>query len=332
MKGMDKCFYMLRNKIVYALLIVLVGVFSACSIMEDDRTDCPEECHIRFKYDYNMKFANAFANEVKQVALYIFDDKGHFVKFQTDEGKALKADDYYMSLNVAPGKYHLVAWAGLDGESFNAETLTPGVSTLTNLKVALQHINGESNKDLHPLWHGEVSEITVTGQYQEQIVSLVKDTHRVRVMLQNINGVSVDNAAFRFEITDDNSLINYDNSLIPNGRLTYYPYITGQNTVGDIQSVTTVYAEMHTSRLIAGSQSRLRIIKAEDSSVVIDIPLTAYLMLTEMEGHKEDMSAQEYLDRQDEYSLVFFLDDNLSWLKIQIIINGWTVRFNSSEL
>ena len=33
--------------------------------------------------------------------------------------------------------------------------------------------------------------------------------------------------------------------------------------------------------------------------------LNQYLLLTQMEGH--DISAQEYLDRQDEYSIVFFL-------------------------
>lgn len=330
---MDKRLYLIRSKITNILMLaVLVGTFSACSVMKDDRTDCPEECHIHFKYDYNMKFANAFANEVKQVALYVFDDKGRFVKLQTDEGAALKSDDYYMKLNVDPGKYHLVAWAGLDGESFTAKTLTAGVSTLTDLKVALNKVSQESNKDLHPLWHGEVKEITVTGVYQEEVVSLVKDTHRIRVVLQQINGVPVDNKAFRFEITDDNSLMNYDNSLVPSGELTYRPYATGQNTVGDIQPITTAYAEMHTGRLMADSKSRLRIIDVLDNSVVIDIPLTAYLMLTEMEGHKKDMTAQEYLDRQDEYSLVFFLDDNLAWLKIQVIINGWTVRFNSTEL
>lgn len=330
---MDRQLHRIINKIASVLLlVVLISTFSACSAMQDDRTDCPEECHIRFKYDYNMKFANAFTNEVKQVAVYIFDDKGHFVKVQTEEGEALKAKDYYMKLNIDPGKYHLVTWAGLDGASFATKGLTAGVSTLEDLQVALKKTAQESNQDLHPLWHGEIKELTVTGVFQEETVSLVKDTHRIRVVLQQINGVPVDNKAFRFEITDDNSLINYDNSLIPAGGITYRPYITGQNTVGDVQPVTTAYAELHTSRLMTNSKSRLRIIDVKDNSIVIDIPLTAYLMLTEMEGHKSQMTAQEYLDRQDEYSLIFFLDDNLAWLKIQVIINGWTVRFNNSEL
>lgn len=330
---MNKRLYNIRSKISNALLLfILIGTFSACSFMEDERTDCPEECHIRFKYDYNMKFADAFSNEVKQVTVYIFDENDRFVKMQTDQGDALKENNYFLKLGVSRGKYHIVAWAGLDGESFTANSLITGKSTLSDLRVALKKINNESKNDLHPLWHGEIKEITVTGVYQEEVVSLVKDTHYVSIVLQQINGTAVSDTAFHFEITDDNSLINYDNNIIPNGDLTYRPYVTKQNSVGDVQPVTTAYAGIHTSRLMTDSKSRLRITKVQNGDVVVDIPLTAYLMLTEMEGHQGEMTAQEYLDRQDEYSLVFFLDDNLSWFKTQIIINGWTVRFNSSGL
>jgi len=328
---MDKQLQQIKNKIGFVVLIITVSVLSACSAVVDDKSDCKDECRIHFKYDYNMKFADAFANEVEQVDLYVFDDKGSFVKKLTDKGNALKNDGYYMKLNLSPGKYHLVAWGGLDGESFSTDSLT-SASTLNDLKVALKSTDQKSDKDLHPLWHGEVNEINITGTFQEQTISLTKDTHRVRVVLQQINGDSVDNKAFRFEITDDNSLINYGNSLISNGVITYSPYITGQNTVGDVQPVTTAYAEMHTGRLMADSKSRLRIYKVADNSLIVDIPLVAYLMLTEMEGHKNSMTEQEYLDRQDEYSLVFFLDKNQFWLKVQIIVNGWTIRYNSSNL
>jgi hypothetical protein len=329
---MNNRFYALFKNYKQILLVVIFGSFYACSAIMEDRVECPEVCHIRFKYDYNMKYADAFANEVKQVSVFVFDENGRFLKLQTIEGDVLKTENFFITLDVSPGKYHLVVWAGLDGESFSIEKITPGISTISDLKVALNAVNRVSDSDLHPLWHGEIKEINVTGVYQEEFISLVKDTHRVRVVLQHINGKPVNGSSFRFEITDDNSLINYDNSLIPAGLLTYSPYITGQNIVGDVTPVETAYAEIHTSRLMVNSQSRLRIIDVNDNSIVIDIPLTAYLLLTELEGNKGKMSSQEYLDRQDEYSLIFFLDDNLSWLKTQIIINGWTVRFNSSEL
>lgn len=47
--------------------------------------------------------------------------------------------------------------------------------------------------------------------------------------------------------------------------------------------------------------------------------------MTKIEGH--NMSAQEYLDRESEYKIVFFFVDNDPWLVLQININGWTWYF-----
>jgi len=58
--------------------------------------------------------------------------------------------------------------------------------------------------------------------------------------------------------------------------------------------------------------------------------LVKYLLLTEAEGH--DMTQQEYLDRQDEYNMTFFLDENMKWINTSIIINDWVVRFNEMDM
>jgi hypothetical protein len=55
------------------------------------------------------------------------------------------------------------------------------------------------------------------------------------------------------------------------------------------------------------------------SKKVFSINLIDYLALTEMEGHKK-WSEQEYLDRQNEYQIVFFFSE--LWLAVQINING----------
>ena len=44
------------------------------------------------------------------------------------------------------------------------------------------------------------------------------------------------------------------------------------------------------------------------------------------------MSDQEYLDRQDEYNLTFFLDEHGLWTTSVIIINSWSVVLNDTEL
>ena len=62
---------------------------------------------------------------------------------------------------------------------------------------------------------------------------------------------------------------------------------------------------------------------------VFDINLTDFLILTSMEGNK--MKPQEYLDREDEYKIIFFFSDSTAWNAVQININGWTWYIQNEE-
>ena len=41
---------------------------------------------------------------------------------------------------------------------------------------------------------------------------------------------------------------------------------------------------------------------------------------------------QEYLDRESDYVLFFFLRPDHSWLDTKIVVNNWVVRINQVEL
>ena len=56
---------------------------------------------------------------------------------------------------------------------------------------------------------------------------------------------------------------------------------------------------------MAGRNYRLIIRHHGWEKDVLNVNLNDYLLLTKMEGHR--ISPQEYLDRQDEYSIIFFL-------------------------
>jgi hypothetical protein len=43
------------------------------------------------------------------------------------------------------------------------------------------------------------------------------------------------------------------------------------------------------------------------------------------------MDDQEYLDRQDEYNMTFFLDDDMQWVSSHILINSWKVVLNDVD-
>ncbi len=81
--------------------------------------------------------------------------------------------------------------------------------------------------------------------------------------------------------------------------------------------------------------TRFRLHHRPSGKTIIDIPLTQYLLLTR-HAKTFKMSPQEYLDRQDQYNLIFFLTASEKpedpFLCQQMMVNGWMIRLNEAEL
>lgn len=71
----------------------------------------------------------------KQCSSLCFDDNGKLVYQKTEAGDVLAADGYSMAVDMEPGDYHLITWAGLSNEaSFSVPLITQGVSSLEELQ------------------------------------------------------------------------------------------------------------------------------------------------------------------------------------------------------
>ena len=44
------------------------------------------------------------------------------------------------------------------------------------------------------------------------------------------------------------------------------------------------------------------------------------------------MDDQEFLDREDDYVMTFFLDENHKWISSQILIHSWRVVLNNVDI
>ncbi len=167
---------------------------------------------------------------------------------------------------------------------------------------------------------------------------LTKDTNAVRVLLQNLDGREINPADFTVEITDANSMLAWDNAVLAGPTVTYTPWEVRYGSVGtgtpnaqtadasraEISTVATMLNELSLSRLIAGQESWLTVTRNTDGQRIIHIPLIDYLLL--IKGHYGSMSDQEYLDRQDDYSILFFIDATNNWyIASGIYINSWAV-------
>lgn len=310
----------LSHPLLWCILMAGAWALSSCEVHEDIPA-CG--LNIRFKYDYNMLSADAFHAQVDKVELYVFDKEGIFLFKQAEEGAPLAVGDYRMRLGIAPGQYKLMAWAGAR-HSYEITELTPGVSRITDLTLKLKRDSSLIiDEEIDPLWYGEIIEIDYAGSgEQTETINLIKDTRKIRFVFQGYTSdLTIGMNDYTYEILASNGLLDYRNSLLEDDLLSYRPYYREQ------KNESAVVIEMNTMRLMAGGNTRFVVTRKSTNKAVLDINLTDFLAMTEMEGHK--WSLQEYFDRQDEYAVVLFLHgtekpENDLWMAARITINGWT--------
>lgn len=198
----------------------------------------------------------------------------------------------------------------------------------------------EAQHELDYLYHGMLTSVTLPDTPGVHIVEmpLVRDTKYMRVILEHLDGSPVDADDFTFTITADNGLLSYDNTVIPGHDVLYHPFnieggqasIDGGGTTVTGDSINVAKAEFTTSRLVTQDAPRLTVttgsVDDDTYRVVFSVPLLDYfLLLKPTVKNGTGLSDQEYLDRQDEYNMTFFLDKGDRWVSNYIYINSWRV-------
>ena len=341
----------LERKILFGIIACLSSfMLSGCSdsFIFDDEGDCNIHYKLVFKYDMNLKWADAFANEVKSVRVYVFDERNDLVKIYQEEGERLAEPGFAIDLDLPEGDYNLVAWCGIDNpgvrnQSFYApenvgmkmEDLYCSLRTLSN-----SIYKNYSDEHLQFMFYGSVGvniqESDDIGGERYVTMPLIKDTNHIRVTLVQLSGEDTNVNDFTYSIEAANGLLDYENKLSGTEKITYLPWSLDnaetiiQNSQGKDIKCLSALADLDISRMTIGETESLKLIIRNNSTneIVASVPVIDYALLTKdyyetAYGHK--MTDQEFLDREDEYNLTFFLDSNLQWISSFIYINSWRV-------
>ena len=345
----------IKNKSLIPALLFAGLMTTGCTMVTDDLDPCPALLRIKFEYDYNIKWADAFRHEVKSVNVWAFTPDGRLAWNGEASGETLASSSFYLDTPLTEGEYDFVTWCGLkDNNGFDLATYTP--TTKEELEVTLRTVekDGRNVSDIRlpGLYHGYVSdfkyEVDPNNPTVKTVVfSLMKDTKDIRVMLQHLDGSPIENRDFSVSITYGDGEYAWDNSLLPSPVISYEPWEVRYGVIttpddepgagngsrslltrddGTISSVATLLFDLSTGRLMADDENKaiLTIHRNWDNRDIVRIPLINYLLL--VKGHYGDISDQEYLDRQDDYSIVFFIDKNSNWASAAgIFINSWAV-------
>lgn len=345
----------------FSSIVALGSMLSSCNdLMHDDLPSCDMGVDLQFKYDYNVQRADMFNDHVGGVSVFVYDQQGKFITRQDAYNSAtsqpLKDHNYTMRLNLEPGKYRFATFAfqkkyeealSQAGAKFHIEAPAAGES-IEALRARLDRNAGKVENQTLPLdtlWQGlsnetvEVKDLQVT----RHTISLVRDTKQLTISLHQLDAPADINADdFSYQITDANGYINYDNTLLPDEELTYTPYKTWTTEFttpeGTVQE-RTAHAALMFSRLVLhpvtenDKNAVLSIWNKKTGEEVVRINLADFLAQGRGAFETLNYSAQEFLDREYDYKLDFFLKgDKWQYVKLGISILDWSKRIQRADL
>lgn len=353
------------------LMLTTVAWMSSCdSVIYDYEEDCepgtekpgpdepgpdepapePTVYYVDFVYDMNMQYTDGFSSNVNSVDLYVFNTSGTFVTKYHEEGAPLTQKGYKMELTDLPaGTYQMVAWCGGNGFT-NFFTIPATISRRTDVTAELDTENGVSAVNLPALFHGALDSATYTEEPGDQIytIYLTKDTNNINITLQHRQGLEFAKDRFKVTMADNNGYMLADNS-VPAGNddIEYRPYRTAIGTTtsskGSRAEGSTMgnflLVELATSRLVADHTSIITVVDTENNDkVIFSIPLIKWALQLRSSNHKS-MGEQEYLDREDEFNMMLWLDsydpetgESTGWFGAEVDINDWHVIDDSMDL
>lgn len=332
------------NSVVKAAVVAVSAMtLASCdSLVFDGEGDCTPLYSLRFKFTENILNADAFGPQVTDIHVAVYDKQGNLLFTKSDIRVPSEENEYLMPVDIQPGTYDIIAWCG------GIPIEDDAVSFTLRGQAAHDHISASGaffeplgttgqryfRSDLKPLFYGRAENVTCSatdyGDVTLPTIPLIKDTNCITVMLQNSGGQPLDTDLLEFTIKGFNSALDWKNELAASEvEFDYHPWstrpvlATGDDTTGT-DMPNGVITEFTTGRLMADREQQLIVTRKDDGSEIISIPLIKYLLLVR-DNYREAVSAQNYLDRVDAYSLVFFIDENNEWIKSRVYINGWRV-------
>lgn len=312
------------------LCIVCALALASCSWVKDDDA-CATGFWLKLHYTYNILDVDAAPRHVKDAYVYVYDAEGNFVKRIFATQADLKANNYRVRVEGIPeGDYQFVVWSGIGNSQYST---TGDALTMEDFRLSLAETGEESDEysdELPALYYGYLGKVHYTELYTQHDVELMKNTNQLACLVVSVSGnTEIDPEDYTMKVITDNSEMDVHNNLVSEDLVTYEPF--GQEGVtfedsefGTLQGITF---NIMTLRLMSDHDCRIILEKKTTGEQLFDISLPEYIgMIGSLYTNLgEPLSVQEYLDRQDFYTIVFYLNGDLDQL-IQLSVNSWRLR------
>lgn len=225
-----------------------IALTTMSSCIKEDMDDCPpaiSKVALQFDYTYNVKQADAFAAEVKNINVYAFDENGKFFDSYIESREKFETGHTMEITGLKDGKYTFVCLArdrqvmsrAEDDEmEFSFASLTPGVSTIDDLTERMGKDNGEeikNDKEFAALYTAktqvdfqQLNQKGNEGTVVTSTLSLMKCTKTYRIVLLPYENDQADFKPENFDVRIEGSSawLDHKGEKVKNERITYLPY------------------------------------------------------------------------------------------------------------
>lgn len=225
-----------------------IALTTMSSCIKEDMDDCPpaiSKVALQFDYTYNVKQADAFAAEVKNINVYAFDENGKFFDSYIESREKFETGHTMEITGLKDGKYTFVCLArdrqvmsrAEDDEmEFSFASLTPGVSTIDDLTVRMGKDNSEeikNDKEFAALYTAKtqvdfqrLNQKGNEGTVVTSTLSLMKCTKTYRIVLLPYENDQADFKPENFDVRIEGSAawLDHKGEKVKNERITYLPY------------------------------------------------------------------------------------------------------------
>ena len=225
-----------------------IALTTMSSCIKEDMDDCPpaiSKVALQFDYTYNVKQADAFAAEVKNINVYAFDENGKFFDSYIESREKFETGHTMEITGLKDGKYTFVCLArdrqvmsrAEDDEmEFSFASLTPGVSTIDDLTERMGKNNGEeikNDKEFAALYTAKtqvdfqrLNQKGNEGTVVTSTLSLMKCTKTYRIVLLPYENDQADFKPENFDVRIEGSAawLDHKGEKVKNEGITYLPY------------------------------------------------------------------------------------------------------------
>jgi len=308
--------------------IVCLLLMTSCTWVKDDVDDCPYGFWLNLHYTYNILDVEAVEEYIDEVSVYVYDADGSYVSRIDVPRTTLMANNHRVRIEGLPhGEYQFVVWSGTTSNMFS---ISGAQSDKDIFRLALTNRDVVTTQ-LPSLYHGYLPTVVYNGAHAVHDVFMMKDTNQLACLVVSTSDeVVLEPDDFEMQVLSANGVMDADNSIATDQVTTYLPYIQEPAVVDDSE-----YGTLHglkfaisTLRLMEDTDCRVALRKVDESTDIFNVSLPQYIgMIGNLYTQLGDrpLSVQEYLDRQDFYTIVFFLSADIDQL-VQLKVNNWRIR------